>query len=82
MLLFKAAASILIFRGELALFLGIFLLMDLAVGRISFLPTVAYGLISLVVCIGLTVAIDSTFWRRIVWPEGEVLYYNIVLNKR
>ena len=82
MFLFKAAASILIFRGELALFLGIFLLMDLVVGRISFLPTVAYGLISLVVCIGLTVAIDSTFWCRIVWPEGEVLYYNIVLNKR
>jgi len=76
-----SAASILIFRGELAIFLGMILLMEILVGRIFIKKTLYIGILSLLLWIPLTVLVDSFFWRRWLWPEAEVMYFNIFLNK-
>lgn len=45
---------------------------------ISFLKTtITAGLVIL----SSTICIDTFFWNKLIWPEGTVLWYNIVLNK-
>lgn len=61
--------------------LGTILLMELVVGKVKLKNVILVGLLSLVVWIPLTVSVDSFFWRRLVWPEAEVMYFNVVLNK-
>ena len=78
-----SAFVILVFRGELALLLGTMLLMDLVVGRTGLMKTIGFGLLGLLMSLAMTISIDTWMWQKQdwLWPEGQVLYYNVILNK-
>lgn len=76
-----SAASIFIFRTELTLLLGILLLYDIIKKRISLFSALKLAVPRGLLMLMLTVAVDSIFWQRFLWPEGEVFWFNTVLNR-
>ncbi|RLN20992.1 hypothetical protein BBJ28_00008051 [Nothophytophthora sp. Chile5] len=70
-----------VFRGDTVLLFAPLLLNMLLSRRVSFFQLAWWGISSGVVSLALTVAVDSYFWQRWLWPEGEVLWFNTVQNK-
>jgi len=56
-------------------------LYDLYYKRISIKRLIQLALPSGIFFLLLSVVIDSIFWNRPLWPEGEVLWFNTVLNR-
>ncbi|KAF0293320.1 putative Dol-P-Man:Man(7)GlcNAc(2)-PP-Dol alpha-1,6-mannosyltransferase [Amphibalanus amphitrite] len=79
--LWWSGAAVLLFRAELTMLLGILLLMELVTGRLPLLRCLKVCILAGLALLLLSFTVDSLFWRRPVWPEGEVLWFNVVLNK-
>jgi len=70
-----------IFRCDLLLLLGSLGLSWLFQRQISIPTALKIGILTGIVSLILTVPIDSLLWQRLLWPEGEVFYFNTILGK-
>ncbi|KAI8425237.1 hypothetical protein MSG28_007037 [Choristoneura fumiferana] len=69
--LISAGASMIIFRAELAVLFGLFLIIDLYFKKIDVVMLLKIVVPAGVGLVALTVIVDSIFWRRLLWPEAE-----------
>lgn len=79
--IFLFTSTTIIFRGDTAVLFAPVLLSMLLSRRVSLLQVILWGFTASVSSLLLTVAVDSYFWQRWLWPEGEVLWFNTVQNK-
>ncbi|CAG8975679.1 hypothetical protein HYALB_00007882 [Hymenoscyphus albidus] len=73
--------SAVVFRSEIALLLFTQLIASLIQSRITPQTIILTGLASGIVSIALTVAIDSFFWQKPLWPELWGFYFNVFEGK-
>ncbi|XP_022902590.1 dol-P-Man:Man(7)GlcNAc(2)-PP-Dol alpha-1,6-mannosyltransferase isoform X2 [Onthophagus taurus] len=76
-----SGAAIIIFRFDVALFLGLLLIYDVYLQRLSLRRFIQICVPAGIGFLLLSVVVDSIFWQRPIWPEGEVIWFNVILNK-
>lgn len=74
-------ASAVIFRSDTLVFAAPFVLSMLIRKNVTFSGFLLTGVSTAIPCICCSVAVDSLFWRRLLWPEALVFLFNTVENK-
>lgn len=75
------SATSVIFRCDMILLTGTVCLHLLLTRRMRFVYLLASGIWAGLIALVTTVIFDSVLWQRWLWPEGEVLWFNTVLNR-
>jgi alpha-1,6-mannosyltransferase len=70
-----------LFRCDMILLLFNCGLAWLLTRQLTVLQCIRIGVVTASIALGISVPIDSLLWQRLVWPEGEVLFFNTILNK-
>ncbi|KAG2375036.1 hypothetical protein C9374_010040 [Naegleria lovaniensis] len=70
-----------VFRSDVFVLIVPIALLCLVTRQISLFSGVLVGVTSIVSGVAYSIMVDSYFWRRFIWPEGEVFLYNTVENK-
>ncbi|KAG0460383.1 hypothetical protein HPP92_020275 [Vanilla planifolia] len=74
-------AATTIFRCDMVLLFGPIVIELLLSRSISLQEAIKCCISTAILCIGFTFIVDSILWRRILWPELEVFWFNSVLNR-
>ncbi|KAJ3680556.1 hypothetical protein LUZ60_016834 [Juncus effusus] len=70
-----------VFRCDTVLLFGPIGLQLLLSKSVSIWDAIKCCVITAILSIGFTTLLDSIMWKRILWPEFEVLWFNSVLNR-
>jgi alpha-1,6-mannosyltransferase len=73
--------AVILIRCDLILLLLTVGLSWLFTRQLTVLQAIKIGVATVAISLALTIPLDSALWQRWTWPEGEVLYYNTILNK-
>lgn len=80
--IFLIAVTVIIFRAETCILFGWILLYELIVTKdLTVWRILKVGIPSGLIAVSITVSFDSWMWGRWTWPEGDGLYFNVLLNK-
>lgn len=80
--IFLIAITVMVFRAETCILFGWILLYELIVTKeLTVWRILKIGIPSGLVAASITIGFDSWMWGRWTWPEGDGLYFNVILNK-
>lgn len=75
------AFATIVFRCDMLPLAGLIGLHMLLTKQISIPAGLLTGAVAAAMSLGMTVVVDSWFWQRWLWPEGEVLWFNTAQNR-
>ncbi|KAG1179709.1 hypothetical protein G6F70_000591 [Rhizopus microsporus] len=70
-----------VFRFEVGILLVVLLATEWVMNRFPLFSMIRTMVLTALISLIITVPLDSYFWNRWLWPEGEVFFFNAILNK-